>query len=369
MSSDSTNHIRPGGPGMNQTKKKKIDRKTQDKRGPDQLEKTGAVGTGEKAGLSAVVYSHIAHALARGYTDLYYVNMDTDEFIEFHTDDKSGVLSEARRGNDFFEGCERDARFYVHQEDQAAFIQAMDREFLSKALDGNKVFELTYRRIIGERIFYVLMEVSRMEDDERIIVIAVSDIDELVKQRRAEERIREERVVYARLHALTGNFICVYVVDPETDHYREFSATDSYVESFAQAKEGVDFFEKVREVARTYIHPKDLKRFLKVFTKENIMAEIERSGIFTLGYRLISDGKPLHVQMSAAIVEEKDGPRLIVGLNDVEAQYQQREIEKEIERQKEIYDQITESLAEQYDSLYYIDIESNAYKEITSTEK
>ena len=47
------------------------------------------------------VYIHIAHALARGYTDLFYVNMDTDEFIEFHTEDERGVLNEARRGSDF----------------------------------------------------------------------------------------------------------------------------------------------------------------------------------------------------------------------------------------------------------------------------
>ena len=46
------------------------------------------------------------------------------------------------------------------------------------------------------------------------------------KLRQELERIQEERIIYARLHALTGNFICVYVVDPATDNYREFSATD-----------------------------------------------------------------------------------------------------------------------------------------------
>ena len=39
------------------------------------------------------VYIHIAHALARGYTDLFYVNMDTDEYIEFHTESKVNVRS------------------------------------------------------------------------------------------------------------------------------------------------------------------------------------------------------------------------------------------------------------------------------------
>ena len=97
-------------------------------------------------------------------------------------------------------------------------------------------------------------------------------IDDLLQEnKRLKEicdRLREERVVYARLHALTGTFLVVYVVDPETDCYREFSATDDYAESFAQAKDGTDFFGTVREAARVFNHPDDLEHFLSVFTKE-----------------------------------------------------------------------------------------------------
>ena len=280
---------------------------------------------GADATESEIVYTHIAHALARGYTDLYYVDIDSDNFIEYHTDDNLGVLTEARRGSDFFEGCERDVKLFVHPEDQTAFVNAMNREFLTEVLNREKVYELTYRKIENGRPFYVRMRVSRMEEDQHRIVLAVSDIDELMRQRKAEERMQEERIVYARLHALTGNFIVVYVVDPATGDYREFSATEGYTESLAQAKEGTNFFEKVREVALLYNHPKDLYLFLSTFTKENVMGEIERSGIFTLGYRLMMEGKALHVQMKAAMVEEKDGPRLVVGLNDIDAQVRQEE--------------------------------------------
>lgn len=107
----------------------------------------------EKMSDTATVYTRIAHALARGYTDLYYVNMDTDELIEFHTDDERGVLSEARRGTDFFEGCARDARLFVHPEDQAKFVQAMDRRFLTEVLRQSGVFEMSYRRIKDGRTF------------------------------------------------------------------------------------------------------------------------------------------------------------------------------------------------------------------------
>lgn len=279
----------------------------------------------KKASNTATIYTHVAHALARDYTDLYYVNMESDEFIAFHTDDKSGVLSEARRGNEFFESVEKEVEMYIHPDDQEEYLKTLNREFLNDVLQKNKVHELIYRRIESGSPFYVQMKISRMEDDKHIIVIAISDIDELMRQRKAEEKIQEEQIIYSRLHALIGNFIVVYVVDPETNTYREFNATDDYVESFAQAKEGTDFFNKVREVAQTYNYPGDLNRFLSAFTKENVMNVVNHSGIFTLGYRFMMDGKPTYVQLKAAMVEEKEGPRLVVGLYDVDAQVRQEE--------------------------------------------
>ena len=279
----------------------------------------------KKASSTATIYTHVAHALARDCTDLYYVNMETDEFIAFHTDDERGVLTEARRGDEFFEAVKQEAKLYIHPDDLEEYLKVMSHVFLSEALVHNKVYELTFRRIERRTPFYVQMKISRMEDDKRFIVLAISDVDELMRQRRAEERIQEERIVYARLHALTGNFIVVYVVDPETNTYREFSATADYEKGYAQAKEGENFFDKVREVARLYNYPEDLNRFLTAFTKENILAEIERSGIFTLGYRFMMEDKPVHVQMKAAMVEEKEGPRLIVGLNNIDAQVRQEE--------------------------------------------
>ena len=322
----------------------------------------------EKNNLDRQTWYAMANAMARDYTDLYCVNMESGEFVSFHTDDERGVLGEARRGTNFFELCKEEAKIYIHEEDRDAYLKVMDRGYLNEALDQNQTCELTFRRIEKNAPFYAQMRITRAEEDERFIVIAISNVDELMKQRREEERIREERLIYARLHALTGNFIVIYVVDPETNRYREFSATTFYAQEYAQAKEGAEFFDKVREVARQFNYPDDLDFFLEAFTKENIMSEIERNGIFTLSYRIKSEGGYLHVQMNAAIVEEDEGPRLIVGLNNVDAQYRQKEADQEILRQKEIYDQITASLAEQYDTLYYIDIETNTYVEISSTD-
>ena len=271
------------------------------------------------------IYSHIAYALARDYTDLFYVNMQTGEFVEYYSDDICGMLLENRRADGFFKSCEQEAKRYVHPEDRDAFVSAMNQEFLSDVLSQNEEYKMTYRRIKDGRSFYVQMRISCMKDDERYIVVAVSDINELVMKRREEERIQEERIVYARLHALTGNFIVVYVVNPQNDHFREFNSIASYEQNFALEKEGEDFFERAREVTRLHIHPLDLGRFLASFSKANVRAAIERDGIYTLGYRLVMDGRPIYVQMKAAMVEENKGSRLIIGLNDIDAQVRQEE--------------------------------------------
>ena len=286
-----------------------------------------------KAQRTGNIYSHVAYALARGCVDLFYVNVDSGEFIEYCTDDERGVLKEVRRASDFFKSCEREGRLFVHPEDQDAFINAMNQDTLRTTLEQSGEFRMTYRRIKDGRTFYVLMKVSWMEDDDRFIVIGVFDVDELVMRRKADERLQEERTVYARLHAVTGHFLVVYVVEPENGSYHEFSSTDEYVKNLDIPKEGSDFFGTVRNAAAQFSHPEDIDLFLSAFTEENVKTEIENSGIFTLGFRLIMNGRPRHVQMKAAMVEEKGKPRLIVGVNDIDVQVRQEErIRKRLEK-------------------------------------
>ncbi|MBQ7372706.1 MAG: amino acid permease [Blautia sp.] len=278
----------------------------------------------EKARSRGLVYSRIAQTLARGYTDLFYVNLDTEEFTEYVTNDESSRLTEKRRGEHFFDECKVEVELYVHPDDRETFVKGMDRGMLLEALNRNRTFIMTYRLLSGNGPTYVTMKVSRMEDDERFIIIGVTDVDEQMKQQKAAERAKEERIAYMRLNALAGDFLCVYVVVPETGLYREFSETEGY-EFFKQAKEGGDFFAKTREEARKYIHPEDLDRFLLMFTRENVLSEVERNGIFTLTYRLLVDGNSKYVQLKAAMVEEKEGRRLVVGVNDIDASIRQEE--------------------------------------------
>ena len=162
----------------------------------------------EAARDESIVYARIAHALAQNCVDLFYVNIITGEYVEYRTDDEHSSLTERRRAGDFFESCEREAELYVHQDDRVAFVAAMNSDFLAEALRRSGAFEMSYRRMLDGKPVFVNMKVHRMEDDWRFVVIAVTDIDELVRRRRAEERMQEERLERMRslasIDALTG---------------------------------------------------------------------------------------------------------------------------------------------------------------------
>ncbi|MBR4537566.1 MAG: GGDEF domain-containing protein [Clostridia bacterium] len=278
----------------------------------------------EKARSTGIMYNHMAQSMARGYLVMYRVNLDTEEYVKYRNDEEGSALEEEERGWHFFEGCRLRAEQTVHPDDRAEVIRALKRKNLVAALEQNKTFALTFRNMAGGEPRDVTLRVSRMEDDERYIILGITDVDEAMKHRRESLRAKEEHIAYARLSALTGNYLCIYVVDPKTGSYHEFSSTQDYA-SFAQAKAGKEFFNTVREAARLFIHPEDLNCFLSAFTEQNVMSEIERRGIFTVSYRLIMDSQPLYVQLKAAMVEEEEGTRMIVGVNDIDAQVRQEE--------------------------------------------
>lgn len=175
-----------------------------------------------------------------------------------------------------------------------------------------------------------LLRAAVIGDEKEEYRTMLQEADRRMEQRLAEERALEEHTAFARISALGGEYLSIYIVDPETEHYHEYSANTAY-KSFGLPAEGEDFFNLTRALSRSLVYRKDLKRFMHAFTRENVLSEIERAGLFVLTYRLVIQEKPVYVQLKCAMVEEAEGRRLIVGINDVDAQVkQEQEYEKRL---------------------------------------
>ena len=131
----------------------------------------------ENARSTGIMYTHIAQTLARDYMDMYYVNLESEEFIEYRRNNEGNFLSEQRRGWHFFSDCIEQMADNVYPEDQENFLQAMDRRTLMKALSRKDTFIQSYRQNGESEPIWVSMKVSRMEEDDNFIIVGITNVN------------------------------------------------------------------------------------------------------------------------------------------------------------------------------------------------
>ena len=144
----------------------------------------------EQAKVNGIIYTHLAQALAYGYDEIFYVHLDTDEYINYGIDDH-GLLYEKRRGPKFFDSCQVEVHTLVCEPDREQFSKAMVRETLLEQIEMRRAFEMTYRVPKEGEPFYVRMRATRALDDDNVIIIGINDVDEEMKVRRAQDLLRE----------------------------------------------------------------------------------------------------------------------------------------------------------------------------------
>ncbi|MBR6186268.1 MAG: EAL domain-containing protein [Clostridia bacterium] len=168
--------------------------------------------------------------------------------------------------------------------------------------------------------------------------------------------------------ALLVDYSSVYYVNAVTNEYFWYSVDPGF-HSLNLKQSGDDFFKNMHRDCKEAVWEEDQHIFLQDIQKEKLMNDMKKGTMQDINYRLVIGGVPIWHSLRLIRGLDDSADYLVLGVKNIDAEYRQREMEKEIERQKEIYDQITASLAEQYDTLYYIDIATNTYYEISSTDE
>lgn len=280
-----------------------------------------------------VTYADIANSLSSDYIYLYYVNLKEETFTEYSRSMVGLELSVERHGTDFFAASRKDALRVIDPRDQERFVDAFTKENLIKALDTHGAFTITYRLMIGDSSAYVHMKAVRMTNDPNHLIIGVSNIDAYVKNQMDLEQLKKEQINNTRISSLAGNALCVYFVDPATDVYLKYGADMNYG-GVNMPKSGEDFFGSTIENSYHTIYSEDQEMFRQVFTKESVLREIEKSGAFYTCYRLMIDGTPKYVNLTASMVREKEGPQLVVAVCDVDSQVRRDLAFRKVELEK-----------------------------------
>ena len=168
--------------------------------------------------------------------------------------------------------------------------------------------------------------------------------------------------------ALLVDYSSVYYVNAVTNEYYWYSVNPEF-HSLSLEQGGDDFFKNIIRDCKKVIYEEDQHIFIEDIQKENLLNDMKKGSMQSIEYRLMINGKPVWHSLRMIRGVDDNTDYFILGVINIDEEYRRREEEKETARQKDIYNQITGSLAGQYDTLYYIDIETSTYVEIASTDE
>ena len=167
-----------------------------------------------------------------------------------------------------------------------------------------------------------------------------------------------ESTTYADIaHALAADYYNMFVIDLDTDAFIEYSSKVGG-EELAEVRRGADFFESAKRDTMVRIYEQDREDFLAIFTKENVLKELDAQGVFTTTYRLIDTGSPMYVNMK--VTRMRGGNRIILGISIIDAQMKQQEADKVLRQERASLGRIA-ALSPDYIVLYTVDLKTGRY--------
>ena len=178
-----------------------------------------------------------------------------------------------------------------------------------------------------------------------------------------------QEVIFKKIsEALLVDYSSVYYVNAVTNEYYWYSVNPEF-HSLSLEQGGDDFFKNIIRDCKKVIYEEDQHIFINDIQKENLLSAMKKGTMQSIEYRIVMDGVPTWHSLRLIRGLDDNADYFVLGVINIDEEYRRKQKEKLIEQEKEIYNQITASLAEHYDTLYYIDIDTSTYTEISSTDE
>jgi len=250
---------------------------------------------------------------------VYYVDTVTNKYMEITTSGAFERLNMELGGRNFFEECRDNITSSVYPDDQQRMAAAFDKSTMLESIGKNGAFSSAYRLVVdGKPVFYRIKASHAGPSDQGHIFVAVTNIDRRFTEELA--KAKEPDLTYTSIaQALAEDYFSIYYVNIKTDKFIEYCSNGEY-QGLQIEKQGDDFFELSRNNIRRVGYAEDIEDFLTEFTKENILANLEENGSFTMTYRLVMDGVPTYVHLKATPMRGDNGDHIVIGISNVDAQ-------------------------------------------------
>ncbi len=296
------------------------------------------VEEGEKK--EKTIYDHIANGLAEDYEAMYYINIETGEYLEFSTSEKYKSLKVPTTGKDFYAETQVNALKYAHPDDREFAQSLYHKETILANLEGKKSYSYKYRIMIGDEPRYFRFTIMRANDNKHFVLYE-KDIDDEITAENIRLENQKKHITFSRIaEGLASNYDVIYYVDTINSNYVSYGSDNTYGQLEAR-KTGDDFYEDSLKDIPLVVHKNDRNLVIDFLDKDRLHSALESRKRCSIDYRLVINGRSRYFRMT--VRKTSDGSHFIVGIENIDAEVRKEKqhlkalnTEKELARRDEM---------------------------------
>lgn len=148
-------------------------------------------------------FNQIAVSLSKHFVSLYYVEIETGNYIEFNSPSIFLKETAQKEGTDFFSMADRIARKIVHPDDLERVLKFHDRETVLKKLSEKGLCSIMGRMLIDGTIIHA-RQIYIMCDDNKHILCCLENIESEFQEKAEQKKNLQSAERMARRDELTG---------------------------------------------------------------------------------------------------------------------------------------------------------------------
>ncbi len=308
------------------------------------------------------IYDNIARSLAEDYEAMYYINIETGEFMEFSSSQKYASMKVPVIGRNFYAETSANIDKYVHPDDREFAKNLHCKEAMLKNLEGRKSYSYKYRLMIGGQPKYFQFTVIRANDDKHFVLYE-KDIDDEITAENMRLENQKKQVTFTQIaEILAVNYDVIYYVDANDSSYISYECRNIYGEVDVQ-KTGSDFFADSRIDISNIVHKSDRDAVLGFINRDHVISTLMNQKSCHLDYRIVAFKKTHYVRMT--VQKTTDGTHFIIGIENIDDEIKREKqqlkalnTEKELARRDELtgvknktaYNELEKSIQENIDN-------------------
>ncbi len=220
------------------------------------------------------IHDHIALTMAEDYDAIFYIEMESGEYLYFSKSQKYKSLNVSTDGKDFFKDALKNLEGYVYPDDLEYAKSFYEKETMLKNLEGKRSFSFKYRLVINGEPRYFLFT-AMLEKNKQYLIFYEKDIQDELKAEIEQKENQKKTITFGQIaESLASNYDVIYYVDIVNSSYVSYVANNIYGE-LEISKSGEDFFKESYENIPLVVCRQDCEQVRDFLDKDNMISALE----------------------------------------------------------------------------------------------